>query len=78
VPDGEGALLVWPPGNVKRGLRFARQVAKIQQMSQNPEQQTREQRLAARLRENLRRRKVQAREIAREGDARLSKSEADG
>ncbi|MCP5387235.1 MAG: hypothetical protein H6916_10545 [Novosphingobium sp.] len=47
-------------------------------MSQNPEQQTREQRLAARLRENLRRRKVQAREIAREGDARLSKSEADG
>ncbi|MCB2056848.1 MAG: hypothetical protein KDE30_02895 [Novosphingobium sp.] len=78
MPDGEGALLVWPPGNVKRGLRFARQVAKIQQMSQNPEQQTREQRLAARLRENLRRRKVQAREIAREGDARLSKSEADG
>jgi len=78
VPDGEGALLVWPPGNVKRGLSFARQVAKIPAMSQDSPPLAREQRLAAKLRENLRRRKAQAREIAREDDARLPKPEADG
>jgi hypothetical protein len=78
VPDGEGALLVWPPGNVKRGLSFARQVAKIPTMSQDSQPLAREQRLAAKLRENLRRRKAQAREIARDDDARLSKPEADG
>lgn len=78
MPDGEGALLVWPPGNVKRGLSFARQVAKIPAMSQDSPPLAREQRLAAKLRENLRRRKAQAREIAREDDARLPKPEADG
>ncbi len=78
MPDGEGALLVWPPGNVKRGLSFARQVAKIPAMSQDSPPLAREQRLAAKLRENLRRRKAQAREIARDDDARLSKPEADG
>jgi hypothetical protein len=70
--------LVWPPGNVKRGLSFARQVAKIPMMSQDSQPLAREQRLAAKLRENLRRRKSQAREIAREDDARLPKPEADG
>ena len=78
MPHGEGALLVWPPGNVKRGLSFARQVAKIPTMSQDSQPLDREQRLAAKLRENLRRRKAQAREIAREDEARLPKPEADG
>ncbi|HNJ47150.1 MAG TPA: hypothetical protein PK479_01865 [Novosphingobium sp.] len=47
-------------------------------MSQDSPPLAREQRLAAKLRENLRRRKAQAREIAREDDARLPKPEADG
>ncbi|MEY4951961.1 MAG: hypothetical protein RL299_385 [Pseudomonadota bacterium] len=39
---------------------------------------TREERLAAKLRENLRRRKAQAREIAQDGTASLPKAESDG
>ena len=40
-----------------------------------PTIQTREERLAAKLRENLRRRKVQARELAIEGKPTLPKGE---
>ena len=46
-------------------------------MSEDRELKTREERLAAKLRENLRRRKVQARALA-QGDDGLSKESDDG
>ncbi len=45
-------------------------------MSQKPPAPTREERLAAKLRENLRRRKEQARELASEDNPALSKPDA--
>lgn len=47
-------------------------------MPENPEIMTREQRLAARLRENLRRRKAQARELAGARPSTLPKPDEDG
>jgi hypothetical protein len=47
-------------------------------MREDPAPLSREERLAAKLRENLRRRKLQAREIAGEPSPSLSKAEPDG
>ena len=44
-------------------------------MSGNDEKMTREERLAAKLRENLRRRKAQGREMRESGDTDLSKDD---
>ena len=47
-------------------------------MHEEPAPQSREERLAAKLRENLKRRKAQAREIGRDDSPRLPKDGADG
>ena len=47
-------------------------------MTDKAETPTREERLAAKLRENLRRRKAQGRELRDSGDSDLSNSDASG
>jgi hypothetical protein len=47
-------------------------------MPETPVPQTREERLAAKLRENLRRRKAQARELGPDGNPTLSKPGSSG
>ena len=47
-------------------------------MREHPAPQSREERLAAKLRENLRRRKVQAREMAEDGTHALPKPDSSG
>ena len=50
----------------------------LNEMTDKTETPTREERLAARLRENLRRRKAQGRELRESGDSDLSKPDASG
>ena len=47
-------------------------------MNENERKPTREERLAAKLRENLRRRKAQARQLEQDGDPALPKAPEDG
>ena len=61
--------------DVKRGLRLAVNSGKGLRMSEDREPLTREERLAARLRENLRRRKAQARALDAAKGEPLSKEE---
>ena len=66
---GRGALLSAHRGNVKLGLQSAVRLgirAKMVEMPEKPtpDKATREERLAAKLRENLHRRKAQARALA--------------
>ena len=57
--------IVVRPRNVKRGLKVRRTKANEFRMSEDPcKNMSREERLAAKLRENLRRRKAQARAVA--------------
>jgi len=67
---GRGALLALPPCFVKRDPDSGKTLP----MSETPPQPSREERLAAKLRENLRRRKAQARDIRESG---LPKAEPD-
>ena len=67
---------------VKRGLMEARYICKAFRMSEQPRKNMspsndRAERLAAKLRENLRRRKAQAREIATEATPALPKPGGD-
>ena len=61
-PPSRGALLSGPERNVKHGLQFFRTRGIFANMSKFPNDPSREERLAAKLRENLRRRKTQARD----------------
>ena len=67
--EGRGALLAVHPCFVKRMPDSAARLPMPEDQPPLSRQATREQRLAAKLRENLQRRKQQAREIARTSDA---------
>jgi hypothetical protein len=57
--------IVAPRGNVKRGLMTGRYILRAFRMNEDARKKmSREERLAAKLRENLRRRKAQARAVA--------------
>ena len=63
--------------NVKRGLKHEARKAKAFRMKDEANNNlTREERLAAKLRENLRRRKAQPREMRESGEQDLSKTDA--
>ncbi len=70
---GRGALLVCAPRFVKRGLSLAGYSGNALTMGKDESGPSREARLAAKLRENLRRRKEQAREMAGNDNAGLPK-----
>ena len=65
--------MVCAPDFVKRGLSFAADSGKALTMGKDETPLSREDRLAAKLRENLRRRKEQAREMAGNDNAALPK-----
>lgn len=73
----EARAIVRAGANVKRCLSLARFAATSTAMAKPDPKATREERLAARLRENLRRRKAQARQ-QNESDAALPKPDAGG
>jgi hypothetical protein len=64
-------------GKVNLRLSRAAKLAKGCAMSADNDKSTREERLAAKLRENLRRRKVQTRELRDSGEDGLSKDGPD-
>ena len=66
-------------GNVKPSLNLPANIAKAFRMSEDASKKmSREERLAAKLRENLRRRKAQGREMRSEsGESGLPKSESE-
>ena len=67
VPVGRRALLSACPPDVKPSLSLTVDKGKALRMSEHGKtNMSREERLAARLRENLRRRKAQARQISRQ------------
>jgi hypothetical protein len=63
APGRRGALLSVTPGFVKQALPRALHDGRAYAMAERPAKPTREERLAAQLRENLRRRKAQARAL---------------
>ena len=74
----EARPIVGPQPNVKRGLKVCADRAKAFRMSEDKGNNlSREERLAAKLRENLRRRKAQNREMRESGAQDLPKSDSD-
>ena len=73
-PAGQARALAARGPVVKRRLSFAPTRGKAPVMEKKPDASSREERLAAKLRENLRRRKAQARVMERTDNGTLPKS----
>ena len=73
-PAGQARALAARGPVVKRGLSFASARGKALAMEKKPDVPSREDRLAAKLRENLKRRKAQARMMERADKGALPKS----
>ncbi len=71
---GQARALAARPGNVKHRLELWGGARQGSGMDKKPDRSPREERLAAKLRENLRRRKTQARMLGEDGNAALPKS----